>query len=98
MNLITYPNDILKLSMPDFDFTSNINPASLEEDMIEVMKASRGIGLAANQVGIIGRVFVMQPQLMENKQPFALFNPKLLEINGEDGVFLTETTSSTQKA
>lgn len=84
MNLITYPNDILKMSMPDFDFASNINPASLEEDMIELMKASRGIGLAANQVGIIGRVFVMQPQLTENKQPFALFNPKLLEINGEE--------------
>ncbi len=84
MNLITYPNDILKMAMPDFDFTSNINPINLEEDMIELMKSSRGIGLAANQVGIIGRVFVMQPQLLENKQPFALFNPRVLEINGEE--------------
>lgn len=90
MNLITFPNDILKRSMPEFDFTSNINPVHLEEDMIELMLQSRGIGLSANQVGIEARMFVMQPQLLDDKRAFALFNPVLLEqseeeIQGEEG-------------
>ena len=84
MNLITFPNDILKRSMPEFDFTSNINPAHLEEDMIELMLQSRGIGLSANQVGIEARMFVMQPQLLDDKRAFALFNPVLLEQSGEE--------------
>ncbi len=79
MNLITYPNDILKQVMPDFDFSCNINPEHLEDDMIELMKKSNGIGLSANQVGIEARVFVMQPQNTEDRRPFALFNPVLLE-------------------
>lgn len=83
MNLITYPNDILKQVMPDFEFSSNINTEHLEQDMIELMKKSRGIGLSANQVGITGRVFVIQPQNLEDKRPFALFNPVLLEQSEE---------------
>lgn len=90
MNLITYPNDILKKKMPEFDFASNINPVHLEEDMIELMLQNRGIGLSANQVGIEARMFVMQPQLLDDKRAFALFNPMLLEqgeeeIQGEEG-------------
>ena len=65
--------------MPDFDFSSNINPAHLEDDMIELMKNNNGIGLSANQVGIEARVFVNQPQNTEDKRAFALFNPVLLE-------------------
>lgn len=84
MNLITFPNDILKKSMPDFNFSSNINPEHLEQDMIELMQKSRGIGLSANQVGIEARVFVMQPQLTEDKRPFALFNPIILEVDNEE--------------
>jgi peptide deformylase len=84
MNLITYPNNILKQAMPDFDFSSNINPAHLEDDMIELMKNSNGIGLSANQVGIEARVFVMQPQNTEDKRAFALFNPVLLESSQEE--------------
>ncbi len=84
MNLITFPNEILKKSMPDFDFDSNINPEHLEEDMIELMQRSRGIGLSANQVGIESRVFVMQPQELDDKRAFALFNPILLEQSEEE--------------
>lgn len=84
MNLITFPNDILNRTMPDFDFTSNINPEHLEEDMIELMLQSRGIGLSSNQVGIEARVFVMQPQKTDDKRPFALFNPVLLEQSDEE--------------
>ena len=83
MKLIIYPNDILKQTMPDFDFISNINLDYLEQDMIELMQTSKGIGLSANQVGIVGRVFVMKPQHLEDKQPFALFNPVLLESSEE---------------
>jgi peptide deformylase len=83
MNLITYPNDILKQSMPDFDFSSDIDLEHLEQDMIELMQKSRGIGLSANQVGVVGRVFVIQPQNLDDRRPFALFNPILLEQSEE---------------
>jgi len=69
--------------MPNFDFRSNVNPERLEEDMIGLMLNSRGIGLSASQVGIESRVFVMQPQKLDDKRPFALFNPIILEQSEE---------------
>jgi len=83
MKLITYPNDILKQVMPDFDFSGDVDPLNLEQDMIALMQNSKGIGISANQVGIVGRVFVIQPQNLDDKRPFALFNPVLLDASEE---------------
>lgn len=60
MNLVLFPDPILRERIPDFDFSNPTHdPVQLEKDMIEIMLARDGIGLAANQVGIKARVFTM---------------------------------------
>lgn len=60
MNIIQFPNPLLKERMPEFDFNNPIcDPVQLENDMLECMFNNNGIGLAANQVGVKARVFVM---------------------------------------
>jgi peptide deformylase len=60
LNIIKFPNEILKEQMPDFDFSNPlVDPLQLEKDMIDTMISNGGIGLSANQVGIRTRVFVM---------------------------------------
>ena len=41
------------------------------------MKDARGVGLAANQVGVLRRVFVIQAA--EDEEPRALVNPAIVE-------------------
>jgi peptide deformylase len=52
----------------------------LADDMIRIMKQAYGVGLAAPQVGILSRVFVMAP---EDMKPVALFNPVVTKAEGE---------------
>jgi peptide deformylase len=52
----------------------------LIEDMLETMDAARGIGLAANQVGVAKRVAVVDV----DGDRFALINPRILESEGRD--------------
>ncbi|HEX7340722.1 MAG TPA: peptide deformylase [Rhodanobacteraceae bacterium] len=56
--------------------------ARLAADMLETMYAAQGIGLAATQVGVAQRVFVMD--VSENLDtPQVLVNPRILEKRGE---------------
>lgn len=56
----------------------------LEKQMIEFMLANKGIGLAANQIGLTKRVFVMGSYGISGfPTPFALFNPKIIESSKE---------------
>ena len=60
LNIVKFPDQILREEIPDFDFINpTIDPVQLERDMIESMLANDGIGLAANQVGVKARMFVM---------------------------------------
>lgn len=52
----------------------------LIEDMLETMDAARGIGLAANQVGVAKRVAVVDV----DGDRFALINPRIIESEGRD--------------
>jgi len=59
-------------------------------DMFDTLKQENGLGLAANQVGILKRVFVVNiSHVKEGEKPFALINPILVdkasEIIGEEG-------------
>ena len=75
MNIIKFPNSILREQMPTFDFDNPLmDPKVLEKEMLEFMYARDGIGLAANQVGIKARVFVMGHK--DNPESgMAFFNP-----------------------
>ena len=60
MNILRFPDPILRERMPEFDFSNpSTDPVQLEKDMLETMFRYDGIGLAANQVGIKARMFVM---------------------------------------
>ena len=53
----------------------------LADDMIDTMRHSRGVGLAANQVGVLRRVVVIQ--LEEDEEPRTYINPEILHRDGE---------------
>jgi peptide deformylase len=78
------PHDSLVQSSTDWQFGADGDAEQLEKDMIEFMLANRGIGLAANQIGITKRVFVMGSNTIPNfPAPFAVFNPKIKEASSE---------------
>src|SRR5687768_11234466 len=52
---------------------------ALIADMFDTMYAEDGVGLAAPQVGVGQRVIVVDPR-EENIAPFALVNPRIVEI------------------
>ena len=85
LQLVTHPNDALDQSLPDFDFANPImDPLKLEEEMVVLMAAENGIGLAANQAGINARVFTIKTQLLTGvTEPFAVFNPTVEKVSEE---------------
>jgi peptide deformylase len=72
----------------EWDFINDGDAKQLEKDMIDFMLSKNGIGLAANQVGLTKRVFVMGSLSIPGfPEPFALFNPKILKFSDEMSVF-----------
>ena len=49
--------------------------------MVETMEAERGVGLAANQVGVLQRMCVVQPEDWE--EPLIMVNPEIIRREGE---------------
>ena len=74
---------LLTTPCPEFDFDNPIvEPRQLATDLIAIMYKHNGLGLAANQCGILTRVFVMRGP--EEKGNFAIFNPRFFDINYEN--------------
>ncbi len=80
MKLIDSDDPILRQSAVPWDFENHINAAAVEREMLELMKSSGGIGLAANQVGLDRRVFVMK---LKDGREIGFFNPAILHAEGE---------------
>ena len=58
---------------------------TLSEDMIETTLAAPGIGLAANQIGVPWRIFVVNMGFeTENDNLITLINPKITAIEGSE--------------
>ena len=78
------PHDTLVQSSTPWDFSADGDAEQLEKDMCNFMIAAGGIGLAANQIGLAKRVFVMGSNNIEGfPAPFALFNPRIIESSAE---------------
>ncbi|MBI4552323.1 MAG: peptide deformylase [Candidatus Latescibacteria bacterium] len=63
-----------------------ITPAirTLVDDMIETMVEANGIGLAAQQVGELVRVFVIDlSAVQDGQQPMGFINPTIIKQEGE---------------
>jgi len=79
LEIVKYPNEILRERMPEFDFNNPVeDPILLEKSMIETMNAARGMGLSACQVGKRLRMFVMIDSTFTTEGK-AFFNPVILE-------------------
>lgn len=75
LDIKKFPNKILRERMPEFDFSNPVmDPKLLEKELLETMYAHDGIGLAANQIGIQTRAFVIGHK--DNPEAgMAFFNP-----------------------
>jgi peptide deformylase len=83
MQLIKHPNPILKQQAERWDFEKDTGAETLEVDMVQLMIESGGIGLAANQVGLLKRVFAIH---LKDQVPFCMFNPHILW--GDDNMII----------
>ena len=89
LKIIKFPDTLLRQQMPKFDFENPImDPVELEKSMIELMFLHDRIGLAANQVGVETRVFVMGHKDNPDAAQ-AFFNPEVI-ANTSDSVELEE--------
>lgn len=75
MQLIKYPNSILTQEAVAWDFENDSSAEETADQLIELMLSSNGIGLAANQVGLLKRVFAIK---LAGKEPIAMFNPRII--------------------
>ena len=53
----------------------------LADDMLETLRQASGVGLAANQVGVLHRVIVID--LPEEEEPRVYINPEIIHREGE---------------
>jgi peptide deformylase len=81
--ILTYPDPILKsVAEPIGEVTEDVR--KLAEDMAETMYAAPGVGLAANQVGVLKRIFVIDVADEDEPSNLLVFiNPEILEMDGE---------------
>ena len=86
-DIITVPNDILKkISEPIVNV--GVNEKKLINDLFETMYNSKGIGLAAVQVGILKRVLVIDVSSKdEKKTPMSFINPVIKNLSDETSVY-----------
>lgn len=78
-----YPEKVLReKALPVDNFGPSLQ--SLIDDMIETMYSASGVGLAANQVGILKRVIVIDVSSRQEGYPLmVLVNPEIVYSEGE---------------
>jgi peptide deformylase len=82
-DVVIYPQVTLRKKSETVREVSDETRA-LIEDMKETMYSSKGIGLAAPQVGVNQRVIVVDVTPYEpEERPFALINPEIVSGEGE---------------
>ncbi len=83
LKIVRYPESVLfTIGKPILDFDAKLK--TLVEDMFETMYAAKGVGLAAPQVAVSSRLFVMDCSGGEDeKQKIAAINPEIIMHEGE---------------
>ena len=86
-DIITVPNETLK-KISDPIEKVGANEIKLINDLFETMYNSKGIGLAAVQVGILKRVLVIDLSTKdEKKEPLSFINPIIKNVSDETSVY-----------
>ena len=73
--LIESTNPLLRIKLSEC--SSDLDREKVESQLIDSMKHYQGIGLSANQVGIMERVFVMYSDVKKG-EIISCFNPKIV--------------------
>ncbi|MGQ9499872.1 MAG: peptide deformylase [Dissulfurimicrobium sp.] len=83
MKILVYPHEILKQkALPVMSIDGEC--ISIIDEMFKTMYKAKGIGLAANQVGLLKRLIVMDINTSkEGRRPIALINPVIIASEGE---------------
>ena len=81
-------NDNTALTIPLSGCSENLDRAELKENLIETMKEYHGVGLSANQCGVMERVFVMYSDVKKD-EIIACFNPQIIS-EGTEMVLMDE--------
>lgn len=83
LNILKYGDPRLEQkSDPVAEFDGQLK--KLVDDMFETMYAARGVGLAAPQVGVLKRLFVMDCSGgRDPKQRYVFINPQIISTEGE---------------
>ena len=76
----SHPNFYREL--PQFDFNGDVDPHELVKEMTEMMQKAGAAGLAANQLGLEHRMFVLNTQ----PEVLACFNPRIVHESDEFAV------------
>lgn len=80
-----YGNDVLKKVANPIEKITSVE-VDLIKNMFETMRNSNGIGLAANQIGVLKQILVVDISSIENHEnvlPMVVINPKILNEEGE---------------
>lgn len=81
MKLLYHPHEFLTKEVKDVDLENpGFNPTELKEQMIGLMLEHRGVGLAANQIGLDAKVFVFGDS--ESNSAICI-NPTILEYTSD---------------
>ena len=82
MNLVYYPDPILKKELADVNIENpGFDPIELKEQMTQVMLEKRGLGLSACQVGLDHKLFIMG----EKEGAIVMFiNPEVISVSEEE--------------
>jgi len=82
LKIIKYPDSLLREKCLPVDNISK-EVYKLVDDMIETMLKEDGLGLAANQVGSLSRIILINTSSQEDKpEPVAMINPVILNQEG----------------
>ena len=85
--IILHPDPVLKKVCQPVAAVDEAVQA-LAKDMLETMYDAPGVGLAAPQVGVLSRVFVMDCSPKEEEdQPMVLINPEIVWKSEEQNVY-----------
>ncbi|MBQ4271979.1 MAG: peptide deformylase [Clostridiales bacterium] len=81
-NVVTEGDEILRKHCKE---VKEVTPRIKEtlQDMLETMRESMGVGIAAPQVGIMRRMFVAQPDPFDEDKVYFMINPVMLEMSEE---------------
>lgn len=80
-NIVKNGDEILRKRAREVENVTDEKIQILIDDMIETMHAANGVGLAAQQVGILKRIVVID--IYDGNDPVVLINPVITKTKGE---------------